>query len=137
MFQFINIILEQFLSCFNRYASWINFCTIVIGFIMRPDMRGVTSVISVLRMEPSRYTTLLKFFRSTSFEVESLYRKLITVCMKVLPPETVNGKVILVGDHTKISKEGCRMPAIEKLHQESQNSGKGGSSKAACSGLSA
>jgi hypothetical protein len=125
MFRFINNILEQFLPCFNREASWINFCTIIIGFILRPDMRGVTSVISALRIKPERYTTLLKFFRSNSFDSDTLYRKLITVGMKILPPKTIDGKVILIGDHIKIAKEGRRMPAIEKLHQESQNSGKG------------
>jgi hypothetical protein len=125
MFQFINDILELFLPCFNRQASWVNFCVIIIGFIIRPDMRGVTSVISALRMEPKRYTTLLKFFRSNAFDLDALYQKLITVVLKILPPKTIDGKVILAGDHIKISKEGLRMPAIEKLHQESQNSGKG------------
>jgi hypothetical protein len=125
MFRFINTILEQFLPCFNRQASWVNFCGIIIGFIIRPDIRGVSSVISALRIKPERYTTLLKFFRSNAFDIDRLYRKLITVFMKILLPETVDGKVILVGDHIKISKEGRRMPAIEKLHQESQNSGKG------------
>jgi hypothetical protein len=125
MFRFINDILEQFLPCFNRKASWVNFCSIIIGFILRPDMRGVSSVISALRMKPAHYTTLLKFFRSTSFDLDTLYRKLITVLLKILPPKTIDGRVILVGDHIKISKEGRRMPAIERLHQESQNSGKG------------
>jgi hypothetical protein len=125
MFQFINTILEQFRPCFNRQASWVNFCIIIIGFIIRPDMRGVSSVISALRIRPQRYTTLLKFFRSNAFDIDALYRKLIAVCMKILPPQTINGKVILIGDHIKISKEGRRMPAIENLHQESQNSGKG------------
>jgi hypothetical protein len=125
MFQFINTILEQFLPCFNREASWINFCTLIIGFIMRPDMRGVSSVISALRIKPAHYTTLLKFFRSNAFDIDSLYQKLITVCMRVLPPKTIDGKVILVGGHIKTSREGRRMPAIEKVHQESQNSGKG------------
>jgi hypothetical protein len=92
---------------------------------MRPDTRGVSSVISVLRIKPERYTTLLKFFRSTSFDIDGLYQKLITVFLKILPPKTVDGRVILAGDHIKISKEGRGMPAIEKLHQESQNSGKG------------
>jgi hypothetical protein len=87
-------------------------------------MRGVSSVISALRLKPEHYTTLLKFFRSNAFDIDSLYRKLITVFLKILPPETIDGKVILVGDHIKISKEGRRMPAIEKLHQESQNGGK-------------
>jgi hypothetical protein len=36
----------------------------------------------------------------------------------------VAGKLVLLGDHIKISKEGCRMPDIEILHQDSQNSGK-------------
>jgi hypothetical protein len=125
MFQFINNILGQFLTCFNREASRVNFCSIIIGFIIRPDTRGVSSVISALKMKPGRYTALLKFFRSASFDIDGLYRKLITVFMKIVPPKMVNGKVILVGDHIKISKEGRRMPSIEKLHQESQNSGKG------------
>jgi hypothetical protein len=92
---------------------------------MRPDTRGVSSVIGALRIEPKRYTTLLKFFRSNAFELDTVYRKLITVVLKVLPPKTIDGRVILVGDHIKISKEGRRMPGIEKLHQESGNSGKG------------
>jgi hypothetical protein len=125
MFQFINNILEQFSPCFNRAAAWYNFCTILVGFIIRSDMRGVSSVISALRMKPKHYTALLKFFRSNAFDINSLYQKLITVFMKILPPETVNGNVILVGDHIKISKEGRGMPAIEKPRQESQNSGKG------------
>jgi hypothetical protein len=125
MFRFINDILEQFLPCFNRQASWVNFCALIIGFIMRPDIRGVSSVISVLRMNPQRYTTLLKFFRSTSFDIDRLYQKLISIVMTILPPKTVGGRVVLVGDHIKLSKEGRRMPAIQKLHQESQNSGKG------------
>jgi hypothetical protein len=76
-------------------------------------------------MKPNHYTSLLKFFRSHAFDLDTLYRKLIAVCVKILPPQTVGGRVVLVGDHIKISKEGRRMPAIEKLHQESQNSGKG------------
>jgi hypothetical protein len=74
MFRFINDILEQFLPCFNRQASWVNFCVIIIGFIMRSDTRGVSSVISVKLRIPERYTTLLKFFRSTSFASDGLYK---------------------------------------------------------------
>jgi hypothetical protein len=125
MFQFINDILEQFLPCFKREASWVNFCSIIIGFIIRPDIRGVSSVISALKMKPKHYTALLKFFRSNAFDIDTLYRKLIAIGMKILPPKTVDGKIILIGDHIKISKEGRRMPAIERMHQESQNSGKG------------
>jgi hypothetical protein len=126
MFQFINDILLQFWPCFKREPSRINFCIVIVGFILRPDIRGITSVISVLRINPAHYTSLLKFFRSTTFDLDTLYRKLITVAVNILPPQTVNRRVILIGDHIKISKEGLRMPAIEKLFQQSQNSGKGG-----------
>jgi hypothetical protein len=98
-------------------------------------MRGVSSVISALRMEPGRYTTLLKFFRSNAFDIDTLYRKLIEVVLKILPPKTIDGRVILVGDHIKISKEGRRMPAIERLHQESGNSGKGAFIEGHCFGF--
>jgi hypothetical protein len=81
---------------------------------MRPSMRGVSSVISALGMKPGRYTTLLKFFRSNAFDIDSLYRKLITVCMKIFTAKTVDGTVIPACGHIKISKEGRGMPAIEK-----------------------
>jgi hypothetical protein len=76
-------------------------------------------------MKAECYTARLKFFRSKTFDSDDLYRKLIAVFMKVIPPKTINGKVILVADHIKRAKEGRRMPALEKVHQESTNSGKG------------
>jgi hypothetical protein len=78
---------------------------------------------------------VLKFFRSNAFDVDTLYRKLVTVFLKILPPKTVDGKVILAAGHIKISKEGCGMPAIERLHQGTQ--GKGLLLKAIFWGLSA
>jgi hypothetical protein len=74
---------------------------------MIPDMRGVSSVISALRMKPGHYTTLLKFFRSNTFNIDSLYRKLITIFLKILPPKTIGGKVILVADRIKYQKKGA------------------------------
>jgi hypothetical protein len=76
-------------------------------------------------MKPKRCAALLKFFRSDAFDLDALYRKLIVVFAKALPPKIIDGRVVPSGDHIKISKEGRRMPAIERLHQESQNSGKG------------
>jgi hypothetical protein len=33
-------------------------------------------------------------------------------------------RVILLGDHSKVSKEGLRMPGVQAMYQDSQNSGK-------------
>ena len=38
--------------------------------------------------------------------------------------QRVANRVILLGDHSKVSKEGLRMPGIQSLYQDSQNSGK-------------
>jgi hypothetical protein len=81
----------------------------------KPDARGVSAGLSALCMNPRHYTALLKFFRSSAFDIDTLYRKLIAVFLKVLPPKTAGGRVILIGDHIKIAKEGRRMPVIEKL----------------------
>ena len=51
-------------------------------------------------------------------------QKWVTVAMKQCEVVRVANRVILLGDHSKVSKEGLRMPGIQTLHQESQNSGK-------------
>ena len=88
-------------------------------------MRGVRSVLSTLSMKPQGYRTWLTFFCSKAFDSAGLYRNLISVGMKILPPKTSDGKVILIGDHITLAKAGPRMPAIARLHQESPNAGKG------------
>jgi hypothetical protein len=124
MFRFINDRIVQFKPCFKRVTTWLAFTCIVIGFIVRTDIRGITSVIAALRMDPKRYTSLLKFFRSNAFQTHDLYTKLIQIIQKIIPLKTVNGHIVLVGDHTKIAKEGFRMASCQKRHQDSQNSGK-------------
>ena len=52
MLNFIDKILCQFESCFSRKASFRWFVTITIGFILRSDKLGVTSVIRDLALSP-------------------------------------------------------------------------------------
>jgi hypothetical protein len=124
MFQFIDSIIVQFKPCFKTFVSWVYFACSVIGFIARCDARGISSVISCLRIDPARYTSLLKFFRSNTFDLCQVYKKYIRIFSVLIALEELRGKVILTGDHIKVSKEARRMPCVEKLHQESGNSGK-------------
>jgi hypothetical protein len=60
--------------------------------------------------------------------VEALYEKWIETALSPLNKSTIlriSDRVLILGDHIKISKEGRRMPDIQIMHQESQNSGKG------------
>jgi len=67
---------------------------------------------------------MLHFFRSTGYTVESLYEKWIQIAMKYSTVTRIAGRIVLLGDHSKVSKEGRRMPDVHTLHQDSQNAGK-------------
>lgn len=125
MYQLINNILLEFLQSFKRLSTWRWFVIFTIGFMLRSNRRGVTSTIEALRLEPSLYHTGLHFFRSSGYEVDTLYERWIDVAMEYAPVQRIGGRVLLLGDHIKISKEGRRMPDIQIIHQESQNAGKG------------
>jgi hypothetical protein len=49
------------------------------------------------------------FFRSASFDIDTLYRKLITVFLKVVPPKTIGGRVVLAGDSIKREFDGNKV----------------------------
>jgi hypothetical protein len=68
---------------------------------------------------------MLKFFRSSAYSLEEIYQKLQNLILKHAPVKEVGGRLILLADHIKVSKEGLRMACVQKWHQESQNSGKG------------
>ena len=125
MFQLINVILLQFLPRFKRTKTWRRFVALVIGFMIRTSHCGVTATISGLRLKPTEYHNMLHFFRSDGYEVQELYREWIRIAMERGNVVRVGGRVLINGDHIKIPKEGVRMPEIQMLHQESQNSGKG------------
>lgn len=126
MYQLINDILLNFLPKFKRIRTWKWFAAAVIGFMIRTNTcGGITSIISSLRLKPELYHDLLHFFRSDGYAIEELYDEWIRIAANNSELLYVGGRVLLLGDHIKVSKEGRRMPDIQLLHQESENSGKG------------
>ena len=124
MFQLINSILQQFRDCFKREKTWRWFVVLVVGFMLRSDHRGVTSVVSSMRLLPRLYNTMLHFFRSKAYSVKAVYDKWIGVATKASGVVRAGNRVLVLGDHSNASKEGLHMPGIQILHQDSQNSGK-------------
>ena len=125
MFKLINAILLQYMPRFKRTKTWQRFVALLIGFMIRTSHSGVTATISDLRLKPTEYHNMLHFFRSEGYEVQELYNEWIRIAMKHGNAVRIGGRVLVNGDHVKIPKEGVRMPDIQILHQESQNSGKG------------
>lgn len=82
-------------------------------------------MVSSMRLDPKQYHTLLHFFRSSGYSIPALYEEWIGLAQREVSFKRISKRVILLGDHIKISKEGRRMPDIQILHQNSENSGKG------------
>ena len=124
MLNFIDKVLCQFESCFSRKASFRWFVTIIIGFMLRSDKLGLTSVIRDLALSPHCYLSMIHFFRASSWSLDSIRLRWFSVVRDDFPLYKEGSFHVLVGDGVKQSKEGRRMPGVKKLFQESENSAK-------------
>ena len=125
MLKFINSILHSFRSCFSRTAAYEWFVVVTVGLMLRTDHLGVTSIVRDLALHPHCYEALIHFFRSSAWSLESLRLAWLRVVRSTAPLMYVQGRVVLVGNGMKQSKEARRMPGVKKLHQESEDSSKG------------
>ncbi|WP_430734245.1 transposase [Fodinisporobacter ferrooxydans] len=124
MLKYIDSILHHFRPCFSREAAYHWFVVSIIGLMLRSDHLGVTSVIRDLSLRAQCYESLIHFFRSSAWSLESLRMTWLQIVKRTAPLSYVNGMVVLIGDGMKQAKEARRMPGVKKLHQESENSSK-------------
>jgi hypothetical protein len=120
----ISLILLLFRDCFCRAAAFNWFVVIIMGFIVRLDHHGVTSMIRWLSLDSSLYTALLSFFRASSWQLPIIQQSWQQIVLSQSPMVTIGGRYLIAGDGIKISKEAEKMPGVKRLHQESDNSGK-------------
>lgn len=124
MLNFIEDSLSSFRNIFSRKAAFNWFVVIILGLMTRLDSLGVTSFIRALSLNPGKYETLLHFFRSDAFSLNSLKHAWHRLVRKDGRLYQLNGRTLLIGDGTKHPKEGRYMPGVKKLFQESENSSK-------------
>lgn len=98
---------------------------VLVGFTIRTDLAGVTSLIRAVPMDPVHYKKLLHFFNySKGLVLDTLTEAWIDLAHKLFTPLRVGEYNIYVADGLKVAKEGKKMPGVKKLHQSSENSGK-------------
>ncbi len=120
----INEILVKFRPCFNRSAAFGWFVIVIFGFIVRLDHHGVSSFVRWMCIDPYLYTSMLSFFRASSWKLKDIMKCWWQIVLSHCPLVTIDDRLLLAGDGIKISKEAQKMPGVKKLHQESDNSGK-------------
>ena len=71
------------------------------------------------------YHRLLAFFHSPALNVDKLASMWVHVLLDHIPGIVrMNGRVALLADGIKKSKEGKKMPAVKRLHQDSESNTK-------------
>ena len=125
MFNRLEHTLESFKDCFSREAAYGWFVVIVVGFLLRTDHLGMTSVIRDLALDGSTYENLRHFFYSAAWSLDVLRHRWYAIVRDSGLVCTVNGRAVLVGDGVKVSKEARYMPGVKKMVQESEDSSKG------------
>jgi hypothetical protein len=111
---------------FSRYRAFLWFAAVRAAFCVRGDLRGVTSFVRALGLRQQCYDRLVDFFHSPAVVMPKLTALWTDVVLRVLKHHlfTVNGRLVLLADGIKAPKTGRKMPAVKKLHQESQNNSK-------------
>lgn len=118
-------LVNQLESACSRKRTFFWLVTILIGFTIKFDSIGVTSIARGAGLLPGYYTCLLHFFNSTAVNLEvlqSLWIKLVLNQFSGLV--RINGRCLIAADGIKIGKEGKKMPGVKWLHQESESNSK-------------
>ena len=124
MWDCIEKILMSFKSQFSRAAAFKWFTAVILGFMVRTDKLGITSVLRALLIAPKWYESNVQFFRADSWSlasVQACWYEVVSCHMQLFKHMD---KALLVGDGTKQSKEGQYMPGVKKLAQESETQSK-------------
>jgi hypothetical protein len=111
-------------KAFSRPATYHWFVVVFIGFIVRTDTLGVTSIIRSLALMPSAYELMLNFFHSGAWTVTSLTTTWWQWLMTQQLPYMIDDRLVLLADHTKTPKDGRKIPAVSTLHQDSETASK-------------
>jgi hypothetical protein len=124
MMAYMEALLMALRPAFTRQATFAWFVVAFAGVVIRQDVYGVSSIVRALSLAPIYYPALLHFFHSTAWTAERLYRQWEQWIIGQPVVERVDGRIVILGDHTKQPKDGRRMPQVQTLHQDSETASK-------------
>jgi hypothetical protein len=118
-------VVNQLESAFSRKKTFYWFALVLIGFTIKFDAIGVTSLARGVGLLPCYYTSMLHFFTSSAVDLEKLQTLWTSVVFNYFSGIVrINGRCVIAGDGIKIGKEGKKMPAVKWLHQSSESNKK-------------
>jgi len=120
-------IVQQLRPACSRSRTFLWMGASLAAMTARGDLSGVTSLVRALGLKKACYERILGLFHSTALDLDKLTRLWVTVIQNVLPGILrINGRRVIVGDGIKVPKSGKKMPAVKRLHQQSDSNTKPG-----------
>lgn len=119
------MIVEQLRPAFGRMRTFLWFAVSLAAMSIGPP-RYVTDMVRALGLNKCCYERLIGFFHSKAVDLPTLTAIWVALVIRLLSSHLprFNGRVLLLADGIKFSKSGRKMPAVKKLHQESQDNSK-------------
>ena len=109
----------------SRKRTFLWMVAVIAAMSVRGDLAGVTSFVRALGLRSSCYERMLGVFHSDALSLEALTKQWVALVFKRAPGLLrVKGRFVLVGDGIKVGKSGRKMPAVKRLHQESESNTK-------------
>ncbi len=118
-------LVNNFSAACNRNRTFFWLVTILIGFSIKIDFLGVTSLARGVGLLPNYYTCMLNFFNSSAVDLDKLLSLWVELVLKHFDSLVkINGRHLIVVDGIKVGKEGRKMPGVKWLHQDSDSNSK-------------
>jgi hypothetical protein len=116
--------LTHFRKMFSHHSTWLIFCMVILGFMGTHEMRGVTSFCRFWGLSTSGYNSFLHFFRVSAWSFDALIAYWSAFVLSQNEAVCADGRIVLLGDHTCVAKDGRKMPCVVSMHQHSETQSK-------------
>jgi hypothetical protein len=116
--------LGTFRHLFARHTPWVLFALVILGFIGMPHVEGLSSWCRFWLMEEAGYHRLVHFFHSSAWCLDNLVAHWSHLVWNQQVAVNVQGRAVLLGDHTAVVKDARRMPGVVTFHQDSETQSK-------------
>ena len=124
MLSYIYHILNSFRSVFSRQVPWISFCMVVLGLIGAYQMAGISSLCRFWQMNEAGYMYLLHLFHSQAWSIQTFIYHWWQLALEQQVAVMEGERLVLLGDHTYVPKDGRHMPGVVSIHQNSETQSK-------------
>ena len=108
----------------SRTRTFLWMLLALVSFCCRADLAGVTSYVRVLGFDHRAYYRFLHLFHSKGLDLDMLTVLWVRLCPKLFKPFHVGSRLVCIADGIKAPKEGRKMPAVKRLHQQSASNSK-------------